>query len=431
MKIIDRILILAILAVVFVAHTGWADVAPGDIITKDNYEKVKGMVPDAVLNWVKKGDMELNIGKLTYNPAEYFSPEVLESFKTNKGKYDIDAKDGIIGVKTGKLPKFIEGYPFPDSDPKDPKFIQKLMYNSAYASNLHGNMLYDGPFKFIGRSGYEREIIVTFRVSALDGNAAAKKLPNPKNIESYEIVMVTKPYDMAGIATLTHRYRKPAQLDLVYNYIPDIRRTRRASPTNRSENFAGTDLAIDDGGGFRGKIPDFEWKFIEAKEALVPYLTGKPGMLKKNKYGDWETTGEFGHLIFGYQKEGWKGAPWAMTNIIWVKQKVYVAELRPKDPAYNYGVQHLWIDPDTFMIPYKLINDRDNKHWKTSVNVGVGLQSPTGEKRLMWLSSQVIVDDRSDHATLIELISDKNKFVWPAKLNMSDFSLGGFTKFCK
>lgn len=422
---------IAILAITFTVHTVRADVVPGDVITVNNHEKVKDLVPDPVLAWVKKGDMALNIGELTYNPAEYFSLEVLASFESNKGKYGIDAKDGIIDVKTGNLPKFIDGYPFPDPDPEDPAFIQKLMYNNAYASHLLGNMMYTGPFKFIGRSGYEREIIVTFRVAALDGNAAARKLSNPKNIESYEIVMVTKPYDMAGIATLTHRYRKPAQLDLVYNYIPEIRRTRRASPTNRSENFAGTDLSLDDGGGFRGKIPDFEWKYIETKEALVPYLAGKPGMLTKDRYGDWKTTGKFGHVIFGYQKKGWKGAPWAMTNIIWVKQKVCVAELRAKDPAYNYGVQHLWIDPDTFMIPYKLITDRADRHWKTSINVGIGLESPAGEKRLMWLSSQVIVDDRSDHATSIELISDKNQFVWPEKMNMSDFSLGGFTKFCK
>jgi hypothetical protein len=35
-----------------------ADVVPGDVITKDNWEKVQGLVPDPVLNWIKKGDYE-------------------------------------------------------------------------------------------------------------------------------------------------------------------------------------------------------------------------------------------------------------------------------------------------------------------------------------------------------------------------------------
>ncbi len=34
-----------------------ADVLAGDIIDKTNWEKVEGMVPESVLNWIKKGDM--------------------------------------------------------------------------------------------------------------------------------------------------------------------------------------------------------------------------------------------------------------------------------------------------------------------------------------------------------------------------------------
>jgi hypothetical protein len=425
------ILVIVILVMGIMVQYSLADVTPGDVITKDNYEKILGMVPDPVLNWVKKGEMELRIGILAYNPDEYFSPEAIKSFKYNKGKYDLNKEDGIIDAKTGKLPDFIQGIPFPETNSKDPKFIQKLMYNSEYSANINGNMSYLGPIEFIGRSGHERNIITEYRRIVLDGNTAAQKLPNPKNAEFYEIVLVKEPYDMAGIATMTHRFRDPSKLDLVYNYIPDIRRARRASPVNRSENFASTDFAIDDVGGFGGKIPNFEWKFMYEKEALVPFLTEKPGMVKKKENGDWETTGKFGYIVPGYQEEGWKGAPWAMTNVIWVKQKVYVAELKSKNPAYNYGVQYSWIDAGTFLPTYKIIYNRNDKHWKTGVNVLVGLDSPTGEKKLVWFAGFLMVDEHSDHACFIESASEKNTFVWPARLNMNDFSLGGFAKFCK
>jgi len=432
MKALFKLTLIISTCLIFanMTHYSWADVAPGDMITKENYEKIKGMVPDAILKWIKKGDIVLNIGKLTYNPAEYFSSETLESFKSNKGKYALDDKDGIIDGKTGKLPDFIIGIPFPDLDPKDPKFTQKLAYNGEYIANIHGHMLFRGPIEFIGRSGYEKEIITDFRRFTLDGYSGARELPNPNDAEFYEIVVVREPYDMAGIATLSHRFRESAKMDFIYNYLPQIRRTRRASPANRSENFASTDFAIDDLGVFNGKISNFEWKFVEEKEVLVPFLREKPGMVKKIK-GDWETTGEFGHIILGFHEKGLKGASWAMTNIIWVKQKVYVSELKSKDPAYNYGIQQMWSDASTFLPVYKIIHDRDNNHWKTEIAVLVGLDSSTGEKRFMWYAAFLMVDERLEHASFVEAVSDQNKFVWPEKLNMSDFSLGGFAKFCK
>ena len=54
---------------VFLAMTLWmpglvtqtvrADVGPGDIIDKSNYEKIEGWVPDYVVGWVKAGDLTM------------------------------------------------------------------------------------------------------------------------------------------------------------------------------------------------------------------------------------------------------------------------------------------------------------------------------------------------------------------------------------
>ena len=44
-----------------------ADVAPGDVVDKSNWEKVEGLVPGSVLDWVKTGDIIMNVAELEYD----------------------------------------------------------------------------------------------------------------------------------------------------------------------------------------------------------------------------------------------------------------------------------------------------------------------------------------------------------------------------
>ena len=55
--------------------TASADVVPGDVIDKSNWQKIEGLVPEPVLNWIKQGD-SIKIGELDYNPAEFYSPAI-------------------------------------------------------------------------------------------------------------------------------------------------------------------------------------------------------------------------------------------------------------------------------------------------------------------------------------------------------------------
>ena len=63
----------------------WADETKPDIIDKTNWEKAEGLVPDCLLEWVKKGEITLPLGELNYDTAEYFPPYAIESFTTNIG----------------------------------------------------------------------------------------------------------------------------------------------------------------------------------------------------------------------------------------------------------------------------------------------------------------------------------------------------------
>jgi hypothetical protein len=412
-------------------HPASADVAPGDVIDKTNWEKAEELLPGAVLDWVKKGDFVFNIGELNYNPADYFPPQALKSLETNVGKYDLDENDGIIDVKMEKLPKFIEGIPFPKIDPNDPKAGQKVLYNEVYNVFSMGGLRHDFFVVWLGRAGFEREVEGVMKQLPLDGYPPARERPNPDQIQNYNIFLVKNPVDLAGTAVMGWRYRAGTVQDLNFAYVPAIRRVRRTSPANRSDAFVGSDACVDDAMGYDGKIPAFDWKVMGQQEALFPFLKPDPERIVKNEMEEWVSTPDVAEIEYGYQKEGWQGAPWAPTNLVWAKRPAWVILAQPKDRYYNYGDQHLWVDAETFFPIYKVVHDRAGKYWKTFIISTAGSESADKEMRFMLVSSQQSIDDRRQHSTYVEDASPRNEWAQFVDLDENDFSLAGFQKYCK
>ena len=72
--------------------------------------------PDPVLNWVKKGDGTMTVGEVPYDPSQFMPPAGIKHMESNKSRYEVD-EDGLLrDLKTGKLPEFINGLPFPEID---------------------------------------------------------------------------------------------------------------------------------------------------------------------------------------------------------------------------------------------------------------------------------------------------------------------------
>ena len=105
--------------------------------------------------------------------------------------------------------------------------------------------------------------------------------------------------------------------------------------------------------------------------------------------------------------------------------------MKPKDPYYNYGLHHVWIDADSYLCNYKVIHDKSGKYWKTILLSGRAFKSADGRLRVMGLGDQQAIDDRADHASIIEDASPRNVWVIFADLDLNDFSLAGFQKYCK
>ena len=408
-----------------------ADETTPKIIDKTNWEKAEGLVPDCLLEWVKKGEMILPLGELNYDTAEYFTPHTLESFTANIGKYDLNEEDIIVEAETGEMAKMIIGFPFPKIDPDDPKAAIKIMYNKQYVTYVIGFKKFSTFVWWIGRNtGFEREISVIFHDAYLTGFPGAREYKNPKDVERYALISVKAPYDLAGTAQLMWRYLS-AKPDMNFAYVPAIRRVRRMSPANRSDGFVGSDFAVDDILAYDGKIPLFEWELIEKKEALVPFAGAEPIGAEVNQWGVWETGRDRPTMRYGFQDKEWQGAPWAPLNPIYVKRPVWVIKAKSKDPYYNYGTQYIWVFADSWGPAYKMVHDRSEKFWKFLSATTAGYE--TDDKKVKFLSwmDHLIVDTRREHATVISQLHPDTNLVFNAVLDLNDFSLAGFQKFCK
>ena len=425
------VLVLTLCCILGVPRGSLGDVAPGDVIDKSNWQKAEDLLPESVLNWVKKGDGLLKIDEIKYDQREFIQPWVTESMTGNVGKYAIDEEGQIIHAKDGKEPEFILGFPFPRIDPDDPRAGPKIMYNKCYHSYSFGNLKCPWDMRWVGRStGCEREIGCTARVFPFQGYPEARELSNPKGMLKYTLFTVESPFDIAGTAVMLWRYRG-ARDDSNFGYLPAIRRVRRMSPANRSDSFVGSDCCVDDAWGFDGKVSFFDWKLIRKQEMLVPFVTGDVERAVPNPEGGWRSTKDIKPVSYGFETEGWQGAPWFPVSVIWVKKPAWVIRATPKDPYYNYGTIEYWVNADIFFPAYSVINDRAGTYWKTFLTGMSAFESDDKKMKFLMISMQHMVDDRTQHSSYVEACSPRNHWAQWVEMDPNDFSLAGFQKFCK
>ena len=414
-----------------ITSQAFADVAPGDVIDKTNWEKAQGLVPEKLLEMVKRGEFILPVEDTEYKTRECFPKFALDAMETNMGKYDLNEDDWIIETASGKPAKGIIGLPFPEIDPDDPEAATKLMYSREYVAYILGSLRNTFQTPFLTRSGYQRTQKGKMYQMVMDGNPKSAAKSNPDGMTKYQIFRVLSPYDIAGTAIMTWRYMDPQKEDNTFGYIPAIRRVRRMSPGNRSDALFGSDFSVDDTSCFDGKVTAMDWRLVGKREALLPFAECGKGRIVRNDEGEWETTEGVKELIYGYQKEGWQGAPWAPTNWVWVKHPAYVIEMKAKDPYYNYGPQELWVDSEAFVAAYKVINDKAGRYWKMVFQAHSCFESEDKEMQLTAWMDQLAIDERADHATIIRAMTPADIWTFHAEMETNDFSLAGFAKFCK
>ncbi len=370
---------LALFALAGRAHAAPIDEVPsGTVLSKDNWELAKGMLPDEVLELYRKGEYANPIIKLDAVNRTVGLPNLAAASELNRGKYDVDENGTVIDKATGKRPPIITGWPFPDIDQKDPKAGTKVVWNWFYTLYWEGSFYTTSPVNWISRDGLLRRISTDVHFKYYDGQPPFFQQrigENPLNILSRTVGTVKEPADVNGIVNLNWRYRDGDKQDQAWTYVPALRRVRPINPANRSDGLLGSDISLDDGPYFDGKPEDFTFKLVGETTILGHF--DKPALengspVKRVEPGtpisDTIDSSDVGWRLEvpEYQllpsecpasvKDAGKCEPWARGEglVAWapiqwalVPRQVWVVETVPKNPYYLFGKQVFYIDKET------------------------------------------------------------------------------------
>lgn len=297
---------------------------------KTNAHEIKGLVPDYMIEWLtdpeKWGPFYVNeIEHIKYEP----SPGYAAATEKNAGKCKL-RKDGL-------LLNWEAGLPF--KDPKDGWEVA-WNYEKRYESDDLINPYVVPVTDRTGRvqhwiRGELRWLHMAGRVD-LDPKPV---IPNSLNLERYNSFGYWEPYELRGVIPLYWRYLDQNKPDDQWMYIPSMRRIRRMSTAQRYDSIGlGWDICWDDFNNFAGKVMDYNWKLIEEKEALVPTMAKAQAQWVKGR-----------HLS---------------ANDNYRRVKVYIIEVTPKDPNHIYSKIVMWVDSETWSIPYGYRYDQKGKLWR-------------------------------------------------------------------
>jgi hypothetical protein len=414
-----------------------ADVNVGDVIDSSNWQKVQGMLPEPMMEYLEKGWIKITVGKLNFDPADMLSTEYKESLKKNVGRYAVTPKGELLDQKTGEIdPSDLIGIPFPVLDLKDPQVAIKMLYNKTFYFTSRGGTSMTSTLYFIGQK-MERYISILLidmfsRGSARNIAQQASAQRFGKKIYWVAIAKLVYPYEFNGITSMTYSY-SDNNPDKVFFYVPGSRRARVLAVGKRSDVMYGTDYALDDaGGGFSGKPSDFTCKYLRTQDTLERF--NNPNVLDADGYADgsYNLTKSRPDTKWGFQTPEWKGKAWATTNDIWIVRKVHVIECLSKDPDYGYGKFELWYDPGHFNLVHKIIWNKAGKRWKV-MNMGFGAYCSKDNAlcKIDPAFSDWIYDEQRDHATGIDEANPKDKKQFYAPVSSDYFTQAGLIKFSK
>jgi len=374
----------------------WAELQPGTVLSQENWQEAKGLLPEAVLRRFQDGSYQAKIAALP-NPLGWGS-KFTSASEANAGKFSINAADSLIANDTKTYPAFLYGYPFPQIDPKDPQAAAKVMYNFSYTLMQADDARRFSTLHWVTPSALQRQ--VEFRGRLLfQGSRPSGPLANPNATLRKGIIAGVAPAEVYGAVILEWVYLDPQRWNSLWSYIPEFRKVRTLPPADGSESLFGSDLAHDDLYLFSGKVQYFTWKLLSVQDALVPSTLPNPKLLRRTDQGYLlEMPADL--LVMGWEKKGWKGKAWWPTNCQLVKRPMWVVEATAKDAQYEYSRQVLWIDKELYIAYYKEAYNRAGQLWRMLLNSVTVARTPEGDLSVAQPDFTLSVDELQNQATV-------------------------------
>ncbi|MFN8641141.1 MAG: DUF1329 domain-containing protein [Candidatus Binatia bacterium] len=378
---------LALLALALVPAR--ADVQPGDVINKDNKDKVTDLVSPGVM-WCIEHGMTMKI--VPYKKIEW-NPPYKEATEKYSGQVKLSADGRTIENHTA-------GLPFPNIDPNDPNVALKIMFNYEYKPFVTDDQdlrnfdadtgtVSDKPLD-VERHYILDHLRTLFYTARLYVDPKPILLPNSEGVRAKQSLHpILEPFDLKGVGLTGIRYLDPDRQDDTWLYLPTLRRVRRLSSAQRSDALFGQDTDVDSYGGYAGQIPWFTWKFLGSKKILATFHAEK------------------------FPVEFCPGGADFVYCDNWEPRDVWVVEGTAKQAQYAYGKRVLFIDKETYYIAYSDIYDKAGQLWKVWLNqFGFRNKAAPGfgdtyDSEMPFTHSITMADLQLSHATRAALPSPK------------------------
>jgi hypothetical protein len=370
-------------------EVSWATVAPGDKIEAHNLEKVTDLISPG-LEWCIRRGWPITI--TATRPVQ-----LPRAYQEATEKYAAQVRLGADGLR---LEHYVAGLPFPNLDPSDPQIALKVMWNYEHYGavtddlNIRNFDADTGTIPQHGPMTVERHFILDhLRRLYWTGRLFVEpkpEMPNPNGYRRQEgLYPILEPFDLKGVGATGNRYVDPTRMDDSWLYLPALRRVRRLSTTQRSDALFGQDTDVDSYGGYNGHIAWMDWRFLGERDLLAVFHA-------QHLPVKWHDT-----------------VDWAFDEV-WEKRRVYVIEGISKLKQYAYGKRVIFIDKESWLVPYSDIYDSSGELWKIWINdISYRKQAFSGggaieySDEMSMIPAMTMVDIQLEHATRVALPSHR------------------------
>ncbi|MBI3304477.1 MAG: DUF1329 domain-containing protein, partial [Deltaproteobacteria bacterium] len=266
--------LLAAVLGISTAGPGWADVKPGDIITKENMATAEEFISPTVRFLLEQG-LKIQVADPVYKKIEW-----PKAYKEATEKYSGQVK---ISANGGEIYNYVAGMPFPNVDVNDPLAGFKAMWNMEHKPIYIDNIGTEWVAELVNNKGavertfgssFWRRMMWTGRMFT-DPKPVIPHNPAIRFTEQWGPLFI--PSDLKGAGVLNFRYQSPDVPDDTYMYLPELRRVRRISVANRSDAFWGSDFDIDITWMWNAKLNYWTFRVLGVKDFLVLVRSGKYG----------------------------------------------------------------------------------------------------------------------------------------------------------
>jgi hypothetical protein len=314
----------------------WEKKWVGTRITRENIDQVKEYLHEGVYKAMTEPDL-LNTPTVWFDIVPYRpytpSPGMIASTHTYSPN-TLDEEENLVGYGD------VAGIPFPQ-----PATGAQMAWNFSANTKGDSHHLFHTGTVVDCRTKFERSAGQLRWELLWSGRYDVPPVPkfddknNPRGIALSYFQRHTAPVDFVDTTMLELKYKDLNRDCDLWVYTAMFRRVRRYATSQRTDTIDGTDMIYDDQDGWYTHLGHNTYRFLGRQDLLFPRHQDPKALERERGQGFWS----------GAQRE---------------RVNVWVVEVINKDPNYIYSRQIWYLDPETWLMLFKVMYNRQGELWK-------------------------------------------------------------------